>query len=170
MTIEEAIKTAIEFELKVTEAYKTAAGSASDPTARKVLSVLAEEEEGHVAYLRSRLSEWQKTGKLTPAELVTAVPSRAKIAEGVSMLKADLDKPRAGDDDKAHFKRALDIERNASGFYRKMVSELAEEGQRLFERFVEIEEGHLAMAQAELDAADGLGYWFDIREFDLEAG
>ncbi len=170
MTIEEAIITAIDFELKVTDAYRTAAKSASDPTAQRVLGVLAEEEEGHVAYLRSRLSEWQKTGKLTAAELATALPSKDKIAEGMSLLKADLEKPRAGDDDKAHFKKALDIERDASGFYRKMVSELPEEGQGLFERFVEIEEGHLAMAQAELDAADGLGYWFDIREFDLEAG
>ncbi len=170
MTIEEAIKTAIEFELKVTDAYKTAAESAVDPTAKRVLSVLAEEEEGHVGYLRSRLTEWQKNGKLTPARLVSAIPSKARITEGVSTLKADLEKPRAGEGDKAHFKRALDIERNATAFYQKMVSELPEEGQRLFQRFVEIEEGHLAMAQAELDAAEGFGYWFDIREFDLEAG
>ncbi|MDH4196285.1 MAG: hypothetical protein OEW05_02645 [Candidatus Aminicenantes bacterium] len=51
-----------------------------------------------------------------------------------------------------------------------MVAELHAEGQRLFARFVEIEEGHLAMAQAEIDAANGLGFWFDVREFRLEAG
>ncbi len=170
MTIEEAIKTAIEFEKNVKASYHKAAEEAKDPTAKHVLAVLAEEEEGHVAFLQSRLAEWQKEGKLTPAVLNTAIPSKERIAEGVAKLQENLEKPRAEADDLAHFKQALDVEREASGFYKKMISELPEEGQRLFERFVEIEEGHLAMAQAEIDTAKGLGYWFDFQEFRLESG
>jgi hypothetical protein len=40
----------------------------------------------------------------------------------------------------------------------------------LFQRFVEIEQGHLAIVQAEIDSVSGLGFWFDMREFDLETG
>jgi rubrerythrin len=170
MTIGDAIKTAIEFEKKVSETYRTAAQKASDPTARRVLGILAEEEEGHVAFLRSRLAEWKKNGQLTAAALNTAIPSRERIMAGVSKLQASVDRPRAAADDMAYFKRALDIEREASDFYGRMVAELPPEGQGLFARFVEIEQGHLAMAQAELDAASGLGYWFDIQEFRLEGG
>ena len=49
-----------------------------------------------------------------------------------------------------------------------MVSELPPEGRALFERFLEIEQGHVAIVQAEIDAVSGLGFWFDVQEFRLE--
>jgi hypothetical protein len=49
-----------------------------------------------------------------------------------------------------------------------MVNELPDEAKGLFKRFLEIEEGHLALVQAQIDQALGTGYWFDVREFDLE--
>ncbi len=32
-----------------------------------------------------------------------------------------------------------------------------------------IEDGHLAIVQAQLDSVQGMGFWFDIAEFRLEA-
>jgi hypothetical protein len=49
-----------------------------------------------------------------------------------------------------------------------VVGELQADERRLFARFVEIEEGHEAIVQAEIDALTGLGYWFDFQEFRLE--
>ena len=51
-----------------------------------------------------------------------------------------------------------------------MVNELPAEARPLFRRFVEIEEGHEKIVQAEIDSVSGLGFWFDIQEFDLSAG
>jgi hypothetical protein len=34
--------------------------------------------------------------------------------------------------------------------------------------FLEIEDGHLAIVQAQLDSVQGMGFWFDIAEFRLE--
>ena len=51
----------------------------------------------------------------------------------------------------------------------KMVDELEGDGQRMFAHFVEIEKGHLDIVQAEIDAVTGIGYWYDFREFNLEA-
>jgi hypothetical protein len=45
---------------------------------------------------------------------------------------------------------------------------LNDDGRRLFERFVEIEEGHVAIVQAEMDLVSGTGFWFDTAEFSLE--
>jgi hypothetical protein len=45
---------------------------------------------------------------------------------------------------------------------------LPPEGQELFRRFVEIEEGHVAIVQAEMDLVSGTGFWFDTAEFSLE--
>jgi len=41
--------------------------------------------------------------------------------------------------------------------------------QVLFSKFLEIEDGHLAIVQAQLDSVQGMGFWFDIAEFRLEA-
>lgn len=60
------------------------------------------------------------------------------------------------------------METETSDFYRRMVSELPAEARGLFSRFLEIEEGHLAIVQAQIDHVSGTGYWFDVREFDLE--
>ena len=54
--------------------------------------------------------------------------------------------------------------------FKEIVEKLPEEDKPLFQRFMEIEEGHEAIIKAELDGARGLGYWFDFQEFNLEAG
>jgi hypothetical protein len=50
------------------------------------------------------------------------------------------------------------------------VRDLPAEEKAMFERFVEIEEGHKSIVQAEIDCVTGMGFWFDIAEFRLEAG
>ena len=67
-------------------------------------------------------------------------------------------------------RHALAAEHKTSAFYRQMVAELPPEGQALFQPFVEIEEGHVAIVQAEMDALTGTGTWFDVLEISLEAG
>jgi len=49
-----------------------------------------------------------------------------------------------------------------------MVSELSGVRQKLFARLLEIEEGHVAIVQTEIDAVSRTGLWFDFEEFDLE--
>jgi peptide deformylase len=39
----------------------------------------------------------------------------------------------------------------------------------MFARFLEIEEGHARIVQAEIDTLTGMGFWFDVQEFRLEA-
>jgi rubrerythrin len=69
-----------------------------------------------------------------------------------------------------YLRRALTAEKETSAFYRRMVSEMAEERKPLFARFLEIEEGHVAIVEAEIDAVSGAGFWFGIQEFDVEKG
>ena len=85
MTIEEAIKTAIEFEKKVHALYQAAAEGAGDAIAKKVFATLAEEEQGHVAYLQSRLAEWQKEGRLAPEKRVDWLAPLLQALPGVRL-------------------------------------------------------------------------------------
>jgi rubrerythrin len=169
MNLEEAIQAAIQYETRIHELYLDSATRARDETGRKVLSVLAREEKLHLDHLERKLGQWQREGKVTPERLRSGLPPQEKIAESFGDAGAKL----LGADQAAELgmlKRALQVEQETSGFYRKLVSELPPEGQALFEPFLEAEEAHLAIVQAEIDNLQGLGYWMDIQEFDLEAG
>jgi rubrerythrin len=63
---------------------------------------------------------------------------------------------------------AFKVEVETSQFYQQMVKELDIEGQRFFSRFLEIEEGHVALVQSEIDCLSNTGFWFDMREFSVE--
>jgi rubrerythrin len=167
MTIEQAIKTAIEFELVVRKVYSEAGKKFSEPAARRVFQVLADEEDRHVQYLESRLEEWQRTGHVTAEKLETMVPSKRAIDAGVRTLQKRMQVQDYGAELEL-LKKALDLEIEATAFFRKMVAELDEEAQKLFSRFVEIEAGHEAIVQAEIDALNGLGFWFDFTEFRFD--
>ena len=167
MTLEEAIKTAIEFEARVSDVYRHATENASDPIGKRTFGVLADEEQRHLNYLQGKLDELQRTGSITAEKLDTAIPPRETIRDGIRKLKAKMEKKDRGTELQM-LGKALEVENDTTNFYRKMVSELSAEGQRLFARFVEIEEGHLAIVQAEIDYLSKTGYWFDIKEFDME--
>ena len=171
MKLEEAIKTAIEYETRVHNVYVEASAKSTDDKAKKVFDVLAQEEQGHLDYLQSRLDEWQKTGSITEVELTTVIPSKEAIEEGMAKLegKIEVDK-RDFDVEIEMLQQALVVEVETGAFYQRMVSELDEEGRNLFTRFLTIEDGHQTIVQAALDNVSGLGFWFDTCEFDLEAG
>ena len=167
MNLEEAIKTAIDFEEQVSEVYRQAMEQTSDPIGRRIFGVLADEELKHLNYLTSRLDELQRTGGITAEQLDTAVPSQQKIRDGISRLEGRMSQEDKGSELQM-LSKALKVEHDTVNFYRRMVSELSAEGQDVFARFVEIEEGHLALVQAEIDYVSKTGYWFDIKEFDME--
>jgi rubrerythrin len=171
MTIEEAIKTAIAYEKKVHASYAAAAKRAEDAMAKKVFLTLAEEELGHVTYLESRLLEWQREGQLSDEKLRTVLPSAERIKAGVKRLRSQVVQ-RKGNyvAELDSLRQALAAEDETSSFYRRMVGELPEQGRNLFSRFLEIEDGHAALVQAEMDNVNQMGFWFDVREFDLEVG
>jgi rubrerythrin len=167
MTIEEAIKTAVQYEKRVVQVYEEAARSSQDEVGRKIFSAFIKEEEQHVVYLVERLNEWKATGRVTAASLGTVVPARGRIEAGVQTLESRV-KRTAPETEMRLLKRALDIEVETSGFYARVVRELPEEARPLFERFLEIEQGHQAIVQAEINAVSGNGYWFDVPEITME--
>jgi rubrerythrin len=168
MNLEEAMKTAIQFENKVFATYQQAQDRAEDPIGKRIFQVLAQEEQEHIAYLGTRLAEWQKTGRLNLSELKTAIPAATKIKQEESQLKQKVGAKVSATEIEL-LQLAIEAEQQTSSFYERMVKELSAEGQALFARFVEIEKGHLAIVQAEMDSVKGLGFWFDMQEFSLEA-
>ncbi len=167
MNIEEAIKTSIEYETRVRELYVEALEEATDPVAQRLFRLLADEENRHVVFLEAKLSEWIVNQQLTFDGLETAVPPIDSIQREVEKLQAKLTT-----EDKSPevslLQRIRAVELETSNFYKRMVAELPSPGEEFFGRFIAIEEGHLGLVEAEIDALTGMGFWFDVPEFDLE--
>ncbi len=169
LTLDQAIQTAIEYETNVRDLYRSAVEQATEETGKKLFARLADEEQGHLDYLVSRFDEWERTGKITSPELTMLVPNQEQIKAGMARLEKKM-----GEYDwhieLGLLKKALQVEAETGSFYKKMSRELSDEGAQMFSRFLEIEDAHYDLVQAQLDALNGPGFWFDFMEFDLEAG
>jgi rubrerythrin len=169
MKLDDAIKAALEYEIGVCKVYVDAMNKTGDETAKRIFKVLGQEEEDHVAYLRDRLAEWEKAGKITVKALDTVLPGREAINKGLQDLERTVkQEPTKLNLELELLKKALDAEIKTSEFYKEMVRTLDGDGQKLFKRFVEIEEGHEAIVQAQINTVGNWGFWFDTPEFRLE--
>lgn len=168
LTVEEAIVTALQYENKVRDHYIWAAEKAEDPKGKAFFETLAKEEQGHVDYLETRLLQWRSEGKLKAEPLQTAIPSPNFLAEGLQMLKASKEARDYSDDYKRLF-TALKLEEEVSVYYKGLVDTLENpEAKAMFGRFLEIEDGHTAIVQAEVDVLTKTGFFYDFQEFNLE--
>ncbi len=169
MKLDNAIKIALEYEAGVHKVYLDAMEKTADKAAKRIFKVLCDEEMGHLNYLQARLDEWQKTGKIKVKKLSTSIPARDAINKHLQDLRKTVKPKRTRQILELELlKKALDAETKASDFYKEMVGKLDGEGQALFKRFVEIEEGHEAIVQAEINTVSNWGFWFDTPEFRLE--
>lgn len=169
MKLDNAIRVALEYETGVHDAYLEAMKKTSDEAGKRIFKVLSDEEMGHITYLQERLDEWQKTGKINVKKLGTSIPTKEAINKSLEDLRKTV-KPKRTKQilELELLKKALAAEIKTSLFYKEMVSKLDGEGQKLFRRFVEIEQGHEDIVQAEIDSVSNCGIWLGTLEFRLE--
>jgi rubrerythrin len=169
MDLQAALSGAIEYEHRIRDYYAGCAKKVTDPKGQRIFAILAREEQGHVEYLESRLAEWKASGAVKEAELPTLLPSAAWIQAETKKLANRMNGAEGASAQEIGFlKEALDLERKTSAFYGELVAKLEPGHRGLFARFLEIENGHVAIVQAEIDALAGHGHWFDFMEFSLE--
>lgn len=166
MTLEEAIATALQHETRVRDFYAMAAQECTDPKGKSFFDLMTRDEQGHVEYLTAKLSEWRADGALREEALGTLVPSREWIEKGLAGMEATVAKG-AIDHEADRLHTALRLEAEVSEFYRSLADSVPQ-GAALFRRFLEIEDGHTAMVQAEIDAVQRTGFYYDFLEFGQE--
>jgi len=167
MNIEEAIKTAIEFEIKIRDIYSEAVEAVDDEVGKRIFKTLSDDEQYHIDYLNHKLEQLKSTGTITVERLESAIPSQNVISQQSDQVKSLAVKDFHGVKQQM-LSKALKAEIETSAFYQKMVNELSAEGQALFKGFLEIENNHIDAVQFELDYMSKTGYWFDFKEFDME--
>ena len=167
MTIEEAIKTALEFEARIRDIYRDATAAVDDDVGKRIFETLCKDEQHHIDYLEHTLKQLQDTGTIVPERLESIMPSQEVVNREAEKVKSLVAKDFLGIR-RQMLSKALEMEIETSDFYQKMVNELPADGGALFERFLEIEKNHIKAVQFELDYLSKTGYWFDIKEFDME--
>ena len=167
MTIEEAIKTAIEYEIRIRDIYLEAVAAVDDEVGQRIFETLRNDEQQHIDYLEHKLEQFQKTGIIEPEKLSSAVPDQENINREADKVKSLAAKDFLGIKSQM-LSKALKMEIETSDFYQKMVNELPADARPMFERFLEIENNHIQAVQFELDYMSKTGYWFDFKEFDME--
>ncbi len=169
MDLQEAFRVALDFERKVRDHYYLSGKAIEDANGRRVFETLATEEQGHVDYLERCLLEWKKTGKVGDVPLQGLLPKDVKWIE-VERAKGQGRTPRrrAGAIEVDALKTALQFEKDAGAFYQRLVTQLPREQRTPFLKFLSIEDGHMALVQAQLDSVLGTGLWFDVMEFRAE--
>jgi rubrerythrin len=167
MNLEQAIKTAIEYEKRVRDVYVEAFDETSTEEGKRIFQLLADEEHGHVLFLEAKLSQWVTWQRISLDELDTALPPVDEIKKAVEKLQDTL----IGDKQEKELsllRKALELETETSAFYKQMVSELLPQGQELFSRFVSIENGHLSLVEAEIDYLEHKGSWLAVSDGELK--
>jgi rubrerythrin len=165
VNLHEAIAVAIEFEKKVRDHYLRGASEIPDARGQRVFTTLGREEQGHVDYLERCLAEWKKTGKVPDVPLKSLLPDGVRWIEEGRKVPAPKERRVAGKTELEALRVAVEYEKEADAFYHDLVARLAKHEQRLFDKFLGVEDRHLALVQAQLENVQDRGFWFDISAF-----
>ncbi len=165
--LEAALKTAITCEQGIRDLYNQATTESSDAAGRRVFTLLAEDEQSHVDYLEFKLRQWQAEGRLTLSDFNATPVDRERVEQELARLSATLERDDRGVEQQM-LSKALAMEIETRGLYERLVGDFDDEAAALFERFLEIESGHVDVVQSQLDYLSQTGYWLGYKEFGLE--
>jgi rubrerythrin len=167
MSLEQAIKAAMDVESKIRNLYLKAFEQCKDAAGKRFFAMLGDDEQYHHDYLSHRLEELQQAGEIQYPDLKANVPSAAQITSCLNAAQKSMAVEDRGVMQQM-LSNALHVEVTTSEFYKKMVEQNDGASQKMFARFLEIEDGHITAVQTELDYVMNTGYWFDMKEFDME--
>jgi len=153
------IDDAIALEERAETNYRGAAETTTDPSARKILTMLANEEAKHANALRT-----MNVGSLqADTGLIDAAKDwvGGNIEGGVGSISTDAGLLEV-------LRQAMEIERATETFYReqKAIAE-RDKTRALFDRLAEIEKGHFLFVSSLVEYYDRPNEWVESAEFGL---
>ena len=161
-----ALETALEAEKIGLINYLNFAYQTKDETGKNMFLRLAMDEFEHMRILERQARRLQQEECFLP---VTIEPST--IEKLVPKLpEKDLRiRGKQGIDQLAALRTALALEDQAIKFYRTQGQASQDlNAKTMYSRLVEMEQAHYEILQAEIDAIEKTGFWFNLREFSLE--
>jgi rubrerythrin len=167
MNSEQIFTDALEYENRVRDMYFEAVENVDDRRGKKLFKALGDDEQSHVDFPEYSLATLKSGGTIDIKKLKTAMPSSKQIAGHVAAMADRIPEQMLGNV-KRLLNSALSIEVETSAFYRDAMQKTDGDIQKIFAKFLEIEERHVDAVQMELDHASKSGFWFNFMEVDLE--
>ena len=153
------IEQAIHLETTAEANYREAAEKTSDPSAGKILELLADEESEHAKILRGM----NNVRNLEDSDVVEKAKTwvRGVVEGGLQTISPDVDLLEV-------LRRAMDIEQMTEAFYREQGSEAEDEDiESLFGRLADIEKVHFLFVGSLVEYFDRPNEWIENAEFGL---
>ena len=153
------IDEAIALEERAESNYRGAAETTSDPSAAKILGMLADEEAQHAEALRTMNAGTVQAN----ASLIDAAKDwiGGSIEGGVGSISSDAGLVEV-------LRRGMEIERATEQFYRERAADADQaEIHALFKRLAQIEKGHFLFVSSLVDYYDRPTEWVESAEFGL---
>jgi rubrerythrin len=165
-----AIGTAIQLEKDGLAFYTKAAQQIHDPGGKRMFESLAADEAAHLRLFETvRESLLQEDRWPSPEQVASMSPGRfahPPVFPTVGQVKA-VEIPER---QLAVLRRGIQAEDESIAFYSEQMGWVDDaDGKAMVAYLIEQEKGHRAILQGEYDYLTGTGFWFDVREFDLEA-
>ncbi|MCF8090244.1 MAG: ferritin family protein [Desulfotignum sp.] len=165
---EEIFHTALVYEKKIRDLYRSAVETIDDPRGKVLFKALADDEQSHVAFLEHGLTLLKNQKELDMKKPDTAIPLPARDLEKIREMAKKIPKNILGDL-KRVLNAALSLEIETSRFYHDAIQK-TEPGpvKDILKKFYDIEQRHVEVVRIELDFASNNGYWFNFMETDME--
>jgi rubrerythrin len=165
-----AIETAIQVERDGLAFYTDAARQIADPGGKRMFESLAADEAAHLGLFEAVRESLLEEDRWLPPEQVAAMsPSRfahPPIFPAVDQAKT----VKVPERQLAALRRGIQVEEESIAFYSEQMDHVKDaDGRAMVAYLIEQEQGHRTILQGEYDYLTGTGFWFDVREFDLEA-
>lgn len=164
-----AIEVAIEIEKDGLAFYTQAARQTDDPHGRRMFETLAADEAAHLALFEHTRAELLKGGSWPSPEEVAARSPRRPVIPPIFPPNREQRATQAPQRELEALRRGIQAEEDSIAHYTQAAEKTSEPaGRAMYIYLAEQEKGHRAILEAEYDHLTQTGFWFDIREFDLE--
>jgi rubrerythrin len=166
----EAIETAIQIERDGLGFYTEAARRTGDPQGKRMFQTLAKDERAHLELFEHAHEALLKGASWLSPEQVAAISPARSIRQPIFPTGDEVAAAEVPEYQLDALRRGIRAEEDSIAFYREQMRQTDDpDGKAMYAYLVEQEEGHRVILQGEYDYLTRTGFWFDIREFDLEA-
>ena len=168
MNSHEIFATALQYEEKIRDLYRSAEKTIDDKRGKDIFRTLGDDEQSHMDFLFYSLEQLKAKGTIDMDRLKSSIPTLKQLESGIERIKTNIPNQMLGDI-KSVLAGALKLEKETSSFYRDACRKTEGDIKTVFEKLLEIEDRHVDVVQIELDHAQHNGVWFNFLEVDLEA-
>ena len=166
----EAIETAIQVERDGLAFYTQAAQQIADPGGQRMFRLLAADEMAHLSIFEMVRKSLLEEDRWLPPEQVAAMSPGRFVRPPIFPAVSQAGAAKIPERQLAVLRRGIQAEDESIAFYSEQMDRVDDaDGKAMYGYLVEQEKGHRTILQGEYDHLTGTGFWFDVREFDLEA-